>query len=85
MNEPREIDVVYAARKWLTETDGGFLSFGCSSLMQLIEAVQWEYPDQPLLFVVDYKTIAYYPDAEEQFIEAREKSGALVIASVQEF
>ncbi len=62
-----------------------FLSFDCSTLMQLIEAVRREYPDQSLLFVVDYSTIAYYPDAEAQFIKASEKSGALVIASVLEF
>jgi hypothetical protein len=85
MNEPRQIDVLYGGGHWLTELDVGFLSFDCSTLMQLIEAVRREYPDQSLLFVVDYSTIAYYPDAKAQVIEASEKSGALVIASVLEF
>jgi hypothetical protein len=84
MNEPRQIDVAYNGH-WLTQTGEGFLRFDCSTLMQLIEAVRREYPDQSLLVVVDYSTIAYYPDAEAQVIEASEKSGALVIASVQEF
>jgi hypothetical protein len=33
----------------------------------------------------DYLTIEYQLDAESQFIEAAEKSGAMVISSVQEF
>jgi hypothetical protein len=51
----------------------------------LIEAVQQECPEEALLFVVDYSTIAYQPDAEAQFREAGEKSGVVVIASAQEF
>jgi hypothetical protein len=42
-------------------------------------------PDDVLLFVVDYVTIEYHLDAEAQFLDASEKSDALVISSVQEF
>jgi len=51
----------------------------------LIAVVQRTLPDQALLFVVDYMTIEYHLDAESQFIEAAEKSGAMGISSVQEF
>jgi hypothetical protein len=85
MGEPREIDVAYANGHWLTQLGAGFLHFDCATLMQLIEAVQQECPEEALLFVVDYSTFAYYRDAEAQFLEAIEKSGALIISSVQEF
>jgi hypothetical protein len=52
---------------------------------KLIAVVQRTLPDQALLFVVDYMTIEYHLDAESQFIEAAEKSGAMGISSVQEF
>jgi hypothetical protein len=85
MAEPRKIDVFFADGHWLTQVGAGFLHFDCATLTQLIEAVQQECPDEALLFIVDYSTIAYHPDAESQFREASEKSGALIIASVQEF
>jgi hypothetical protein len=80
-----ELAVAYANGHWLAQTGDGFLNFDCATLMQLIEAVQRELPDEALLFVVDYSTFAYYLDAEAQFLEATEKSAALLIASVQEF
>lgn len=53
--------------------------------MQLIAAVQSALPSEPLLFVVDHATIEHHLDAEAQLLEASEKSGALIIGSVQEF
>ncbi len=86
MVEPRRIDVVYADGHWLAQGEPDPESeFDCGSLMQLIKAVQRALPDDVLLFVIDYLTIEYYVDAESQFLEAAEKSGALVISSVQEF
>jgi hypothetical protein len=85
-SEPRRIDVVYADGHWLAQLGPDEEShFDCDYLRQLISAVQRTLPDQALLFVVDYLTIEYRLDAESQFIEAAEKSGAMVISSVQEF
>lgn len=86
MNDPRRIDVVYADGHWLAQIAPDPESeFDCGSLMQLIRAVQRALPADVLLFVVDYLTIEYHLDAESQFIEAAEKSGAMVISSVQEY
>jgi hypothetical protein len=85
-SELRRIDVVYADGHWLAQLGPDEEShFDRSYLRQLIAAVQRTLPDQALLFVVDYTTIEYYRDAELQFIEAKSKSGAMVISSVQEF
>lgn len=84
-NEPRRIDVAYTDGHWLTQLSGEADVLDYPTLMQLIKAVQRALPDQALLFVVDYTTIEFYFDAELQFIEASEKSGAMVITSVQEF
>jgi hypothetical protein len=85
MSKSRQIDVVYVDGHWLTKLDGGFLRFGSATLMELIETVQQQCPDEALLFVVDYPTIEYRLSAEAQFIEASKKSGALIIASAGEF
>ncbi|QAY96731.1 hypothetical protein CWB41_14140 [Methylovirgula ligni] len=86
MPEPRKIDVAYSDGHWLAEVAPDFDEpFDCESLQRLIEAVQRERPDEPLLFIVDWTTIEGYPDAELQLLDAGEKSGAMVISSVQEF
>jgi hypothetical protein len=86
MNEPLRIDVTYTGGHWVTQLGEGFLCFDCATLMQLIEAVQGEcLADEALLFVVDWATVDSNLNAELQFLEARKKSGALVISSVQEF
>jgi hypothetical protein len=59
--------------------------FDCESLQKLIKAIQRDWPDEPLLFIVDRSTIDGYLDAESQLLEASEKSGALVISSVRAF
>jgi hypothetical protein len=84
MNEPRRIDVVYADGRWLAQIAPD-AEFDRGSLRELIGAVQQALLDDILLFVIDYLTIEYHLDAEAQLLEASEKSGALVISSVQEF
>lgn len=84
-SELRRIDVAYSDGHWLAQLASDSLPFDHATLMQLIKTVRSTLPDQALLFVVDYTTIEYYRDAELQFIEAAEKSGAMVISSVQEF
>ncbi len=71
MGETRQIDVAYTNGHCLTQLGVGFLRFDCATLMQLIEAVQQECPEEALLFVVDYSTIERSLDAEAQFLEAR--------------
>jgi hypothetical protein len=82
MNEPRLVDVAFADGHWLAEVTPGFEGqFDLPSLMQLIEAVQQERPDETLLFVVDCSTIEYHLNAEAQLLDASAKSDALVISS----
>ncbi len=47
--------------------------------------MQEEHPEGVFLFVIDQSTIQGYVCAEAQFLDASEKSGAMVITSVQEF
>jgi hypothetical protein len=41
------------------------------------------YPDEALIFVVDKATAEGHDDAEAQFVEAGEKSGAFVVWSTE--
>jgi hypothetical protein len=62
-----------------------FFHFDCTTLIQLIKVVEDALPGEPQLFVVDYSTFEYHITAESQFLDAMEKSGALIIASDHEF
>ncbi len=84
-NEPRRIDVAYADGHWLAAIAPGDEPLDHATLMHLIKAVQSVCPEEALLFVVDYLTVEYHLDAEKQFLETAEKSGAMVVTSVQEF
>jgi hypothetical protein len=84
MNDPRKVDVVYSKGRWLTQIDD-FFHFDCTTLIQLIKAVEDVFPGEPQLFVVDYSTFEYDTTAASQFLHAMERSGALLIASVHEF
>jgi hypothetical protein len=80
MNDPRKIDVTYDDGHWLavgSKSD----PIDSRSLMHLITAVQHVCPDEALVFVVDRPTAEGYDDAEAQFLEAGEKSGAFVVWS----
>ncbi len=84
MIEPRKVDVAYAAGRWLAEVAPDYDEpVDCWSFQQLIDAVQQDWPDQPLVFVVDHSTIEGYVEAEAQFLDASEKSGALVVSSAE--
>jgi hypothetical protein len=86
MVEPRKVDVAYSDGHWLAEVAPDYDEpFDCRTLQKLIDKVQRDWPDQSLIFVVDRATVEGHVGAEAQFLEASEKSGALVIASVQEF
>lgn len=86
MNEPRKVDVAFTDGRWLAEVGPYYDEpLECGTLQQVIDAVQRDWPDQSLLFVVDQSTVAGYAEAEGQLLQASEKSGALVISSVQEF
>jgi hypothetical protein len=82
MSESRRIDVASTERHWLAEAVLEIIGcFDCVSLVELIEVVQREWGGGALLFVVDQSTVEGYVDAESQFREASQKSGALVICS----
>lgn len=86
MSTPKKIDVAYTDGHWWAEITPDYEEPpDCESLLTLIEAVQRDWPDQEILFVVDQSTINGYPNAEAQLLEAVKKSDALVISSVQEF
>jgi hypothetical protein len=83
MSESRRIDVAYTDGHWLAEVVPEIIGwFDCASLGELIEVVQREWGGGALLFVVDQSTVEGYVDAESQFREASQKSGALVICSL---
>jgi hypothetical protein len=84
MNEPRRIEVAYTDGHWLAEAAPDYDEpLDCGTLQKLIDAVQRDWPDEPLLFIVDRSTIDGYLDAESQFLDESEKSGAMVVSSMQ--
>jgi hypothetical protein len=83
MIEPRNIDVTYSDRHWLARVEPDVAPFDCPSLMELIKAVRNAYPDEALVFVVDKSAAEGHDDAEAQFLEASEKSGAFVVWSTE--
>jgi hypothetical protein len=86
MIESRKVDVAYTDGHWLAEVAPDYDEpLDCRTLQKLIDLVQREWPDQSLIFVVDQATVEGDSHAEAQFLDASEKSGALVISSVQEF
>jgi hypothetical protein len=86
MNDPRKVDVAYVDGRWLAEVAPDYDEpLECGTFQELIDAVQRDWPDLALVFVFDRSTIEGSADAEAQLLEASEKSGALVISSVQEF
>jgi hypothetical protein len=86
MVDPHLVDVAYADGHWLAEAGPYFEGqFDLPTLMQIITAVQKSLPAETFVFVVDQSTVEDYEDAEAQVLEASEKSGALVISSVQVF
>jgi|HubBroStandDraft_2_1064218.scaffolds.fasta_scaffold1406934_2 hypothetical protein len=82
MIDPRKIDVAYADGHWLA-VGSDFDPIDSPSLMHLITAVQHICPDEALIFVVDKPTAEGHDDAEAQFLEAGEKSGAFVVWSTE--
>ncbi len=86
MIESRKVDVAYSNGHWLAEVAPDYDEpLDCRTLQKLIDLVQRDWPDQSLIFVVDQATVAGYGHAEAQFLEASEKSGALVISSARDF
>jgi hypothetical protein len=84
MIQPRKVEVAYTGAYWLAEVEPDFdRPLDRGTFQQLIDVVQREWPDQPLVFVVDRSTIEGNEDAEAQFLAASEKSGALVVSSRQ--
>jgi hypothetical protein len=85
MNEPHKVDVVCTGGHWFADVLDVRDPIDCGNLAELIKAVQQARPDETLLFVVDQSTVEGDEEAEWQLLQAAEKSGALVISSVQEF
>jgi hypothetical protein len=86
IREPRRVDVAYSNNHWLAEVAPDYDEpLDCDSLQRVIDTVQRDWPDQPLIFIVDQSTIEGDVQAEAQLRDATEKSGAMVISSVQEF
>jgi hypothetical protein len=83
MGEPRNIDIAYAYGHWRAELGSESDRLDCPSLMQLIKDVQTKCPGEVLTFVVKRSTVQGHDEAEEQFLEASEKSGAFVIWSTE--
>jgi hypothetical protein len=82
MKQPRKIEVAYSEdRRWLAQVEP--MWFDASRLMYLIEAVQESYAGEALVFVIDKPTVDGIDDAEAQFLEASEKSGAFVVWSTE--
>ncbi len=82
MNDPRKVDVAYADGHWLAEVAPDYDEpLECSTFQALIDAVQRDWPDQALVFVVDQPTVEGHVEAEDQLLEASEKSGALIVSS----
>ncbi len=55
--------------------------FEAPSLAKIIDTVTQVLPAGRLIFVVDQSTIEGHIDAEVQFLEVSEKSGALIVGS----
>ncbi len=86
MSEPCKVEIAYTDGHWFADfSPRGDETMDCGSLLLLIKEAQNAKPDETLLFVVDQSTIQGHADAEAQFFNASEKSGAMVISSVQEF
>ncbi len=86
MSEPRKIEVSYDGGHWRAEIVPEYVGwFEAPSLTELIDAVTQVLTTAPLLFVVDRSTVDGRLDAELQFLDASEKSRAMVISSVKEF
>ncbi len=84
MIEPRKVDVAYMAGRWLAEVAPDYDEpLQSDTFQRLIDTVQRDWPDQALIFVVNRSTTEGDEDAEAQFVDASEKSGALVISSGQ--
>jgi hypothetical protein len=82
MTEPRKVEVAYSKGRWLAEVAPDYDEpIDCAGLQQLIDAVQQDWPAQSLLFVVGRSTIEGCIEAEAQFLEASEESGALFVSS----
>jgi hypothetical protein len=80
MIEPRKVEVAYADGHWLAEVAPDYDEpFDCRTLQKLIDKVQRDWPDRPLIFVVDQATVEGDDHAVAQFFEVSEQSGALVI------
>ncbi len=85
MSELRKVDVAYTSGHWFADTPDRGEPIDCGDLAGLIKAVQRAQPAETLLFVIDQSTVEGDEEAEWQLLHAAEKSGALVISSVQEF
>ncbi len=86
MSEPRKIEVVYCSGCWRAEIIPEYIGwFEAPTIAEFIEAVTEVFPSEELVFVVNSSSMDGNLDAELQFLEASEKSGATVISSVQEF
>jgi hypothetical protein len=73
MNEPRKVDVAYTDGPWLAEVAPDYDEpIDCGTFQELIDAVQKDWPDQALVFVVDHSTTEGYEVAETQLLEASE-------------
>jgi hypothetical protein len=84
MIEPRKVEVAYTEGHWLAEVEPDYDEpFDCRTLQKLIDKVQRDWPDQPLIFVVDQATVEGHVGALSQLLEASEKSGALVVSSTR--
>jgi hypothetical protein len=84
MIEPRKVEVAYTDGHWLAEVAPDYDEpFDCRTLQKLIDKVQRDWPDQPLIFVVDQATVEGHVGAESQLLEASEKSGALIMSSTR--
>ncbi len=81
MIEPRKVDVAYTAGHWLAEVAPYDQPLQGDTFQRLIDAVQRDWPDQALIFVVNRATVEGHQDAEAQLLDASEKSGALVVSS----
>jgi hypothetical protein len=85
-SEPRLVDVAFTDGRWLAEVTPGFEGqFDLPTLIQVIDGVQRTFPAETFFFIVDQSSVEGHLDAEAQVLEAREKRGAMIISSMQEF
>ncbi len=82
MSDARKIEVLYSGGQWRAEIIPEYIGrFEAPSLAKIIDTVTQVLPAGRLIFVVDQSTIEGHIDAEVQFLEVSEKSGALIVGS----